>query len=151
MCEDEEHWHRTVGADKPLAHSSHHISVHIKKSHLWSLFSRNTGSTCRILKTVGPTLYGSGTARIRALQCEARVPRLTGHSVIKTDNKQCSVSGTQTQSPSRSQWCPGRRRMVAPAKMQQNISGIELPSIQVRSSFRCYCRRWKHSCTSLTT
>lgn len=44
--------------------------------------------------------------------------QLTGYSVIKADNKQFSVSGTQTQTPLCSQWGPRGRLRSALAKMQ---------------------------------
>lgn len=82
------------------------------------------------------------------LVLRARVLWLTGHSA---DSEQYSISGSQTQSPSCSQWWPGRKRTAAPPEMQQKGSGVELSSIQVFISFRCFCRRRWHSCNSLTT
>lgn len=80
----------------------------------------------------------------------AHVPWLTGDSVIKSDSKQYNISGSHSQSPSCSQWWPGKKGRSAPAKMQQKSSGVELSSTQVFISFRCFCRRWWHSCTSLS-
>lgn len=80
---------------------SSHFCPH-KRVFLENRLHKRVFLFCRILKSVGPTVYGSGTARIQALECEARVPRLTGHSrsISREGDPDHSVFTTSPQASS---------------------------------------------------
>lgn len=85
------------------------------------------------------------------LELRARVPWLTGHSVIKLTVSSAPSAGVKLRAPHVPSGGQGGKERLRTSDMQQKSSGVELSSIQVFISFRCFCRRLWHSCTSLTT